>query len=164
MADELSLLMAALNDGDASRRAIAAERLARLGEAAQPAAVPLTRLCGDKEEMVQQWAVAALEELGPPSPADAEALAELLDGAAADVGYWAATLLGRLGEDGAVVAGPLGNALMKSPHVAVRERAAWALGQIGPAAREMLPRLREAAASKDARLARLAQQAISRVE
>jgi HEAT repeat protein len=42
----------------------------------------------------------------------------------------------------------------------VRERAAWALGEIGPVANSAAPALRAAADGDDARLARLAQQAL----
>jgi hypothetical protein len=45
----------------------------------------------------------------------------------------------------------------------VRERAAWALGKIGPAAGSALPALEIAAAGDNARLARLAETAIESV-
>ena len=48
--------------------------------------------------------------------------------------YWAATLLGRLGEEAAAAAGPLGQSLTQSFHASVRQRAAWALQRLGPAA------------------------------
>jgi HEAT repeat protein len=47
--------------------------------------------------------------------------------------------------------------------LSVRQRAAWALGQIGPAAKPALDALRQAAASDDARLARLASGAIEKI-
>ena len=116
---------------------------------------------------MSDWAHAALESLGPPAANDAAALAKLLSDEALDVAYWAATLLGRLGEDdgsscGAVVK-PLVTALEHYPESAVRERAAWALGQIGPTAAEALPALQAAAAGTIPRLARLAKDAIGRI-
>jgi HEAT repeat protein len=141
----------------------AAQALARLGEGARPAAVPLVRVCGDADEQVRAWAVAALESMGPPSPGDVEALAVMLDDAHPDVGYWSATLVGRRGLQGAAAVAPLTSALQRSPHAAVRHRAAWALGQLGRAAESSLEALRRAANSDDPRLARLAQQAINRI-
>jgi hypothetical protein len=52
----------ALRDADPQRRAEAAERLSRAGEAAAAVAVPLVRSCMDDEDRVREWAVAA-----PPS-------------------------------------------------------------------------------------------------
>jgi HEAT repeat protein len=157
-------LIARLSGREAGSRANAAQQLARLGEEARPAAVPLVRCCGDDDEPVREWSTAALEELGPPSPTDAEALAELLDHASADVGFWAATLLGRLGDKGAPAAAQLIQVLESSPHAAVRQRAAWALGQIGPAAAASLSALQHAASSEDSRLARLAQRAMEQIQ
>ncbi len=81
----------------------------------------------------------------------------------ADVAYWAATLLGRLQAQAAGTVSPLTAALAENRPLAVRERAAWALEQIGPAARDALPALRQAAASKQPRLARLANEAIAAI-
>lgn len=164
MADELSMLIADLSDPNTSRCLQAVQRLARLGEEAQPAAVPLVRLCAEKDESLRSWAASALEELGPPSPSDLPALVELLDDPKADVGYWAATLLGRLGARAAPATQPLAQRLLYSPHANVRQRAAWALGKIGPGAKDARDALRQAAAADDARLARLAQQALGQVQ
>ncbi len=46
----------------------------------------------------------------------------------------------------------------------VRQRAAWALGRIGPVASAALQSLETAAASNDARLARLAQRAMTQIK
>jgi HEAT repeat protein len=157
--DDLVSLLAAVSDADLARRRTAAQGLAQLGEQAQGAAVPLVRLMAEEDEETRQWASSALEDLGPPSREDAVALTALLDHLQADVGYWAATLLGRLGEGGAAAVEPLGRTLLHSPHATVRQRAAWALGQIGPPAQGALAALNQAASSDDPRLARLAQQA-----
>jgi HEAT repeat protein len=163
MPDDVSTLIADLSDADLHRRLEAVQTLARLGQGARPAAVPLVRACGDAEEQVRQWAASALEELGPPSRGDREALAALLDDAVADVGYWSATLLGRLGPQAAAAVKPLTLALQRSSHPTVRQRTAWALGQIGRSAESSLDALRQATASDDPRLARLARQAIDRI-
>ncbi|NDC63744.1 MAG: hypothetical protein EBZ59_07135, partial [Planctomycetia bacterium] len=133
--------IASLGTGTAPERAAAAESLCRAGSDAAPAAVPLVRACGDDDADVREWAVAALEELGPPPRADVATLASL---AAADnplVSYWAITLLGRLGTllgrsgpDASAAVAALSARLESGGDPAAVERAAWALGKIGPAA------------------------------
>ena len=151
-----------LNSPQVSVRRQAAEELARCPDAS--AAVSLIRACGDADEPVRQWAAAALEETGAPDAADVAALADLLDAAQGDVRYWSATLLGRLGERAASALGPLSRALDGDPDVAVRQRAAWAMGQMGRsavAAKEVLTR---ATCGGDARLTRLAHEALKKIE
>ena len=53
---------------------------------------------------------------------------------------------------------------LKSESVHEQDRAAMLLGEIGPSAREALPALREAAAGKDADLAKLARESILKIE
>ena len=103
------------------------------------------------EEEVREWAVAALEDLGAPPVANLHALASLLGDQNADVGYWTATLLGRLGADAAPAVPTLANALSTSSYSAVCQRVAWALGRIGPAAASALDALRQASAGDDPR-------------
>ena len=98
-----------LNSPEVAHRRQAAEQLALAPDAA--AAVSLVRACGDADEQVREWAVAALEQMGAPDAADAVALAELLAAEQGDVRYWSATLLGRLGEQAASAVGPLIRAL-----------------------------------------------------
>ena len=69
-----------------------------------------------------------------PRPADASALAALVNKPSLDVAYWAATLLGRLESQAAPAVPQLAEALDRHTESTVRERAAWALGKIGPAA------------------------------
>ena len=134
--DDLPTLINKLVDPSAGERAAAAERLARLGDQAQAAAVPLVRAAGDASEAVRQWATSALEDLGPPSPRDGAALAALLADVNQDVAYWAATLLGRLASDQFV--DPLARVLDPARPMLVRQRACWALEKIGPAARSAI--------------------------
>jgi hypothetical protein len=68
--DDVASLAARLESTNADERAAAAEKLCQTGESAATAAIPLVRACGDADERVREWAVAALEDLGPP-PADA---------------------------------------------------------------------------------------------
>jgi HEAT repeat protein len=156
-------LIADLTAPDASKRAQAAEQLAQLGSDAQPAAVALVRATGDDGEEVRQWAASALEEMGPPSVSDLNQLAALIEDHSSDVGYWATTLLGRLKAEAAPAVNALARAVGGQQAIAVPQRAAWPLGEIGPAAVAALPTLKQVASDPDPRLARLAQQAISQI-
>lgn len=155
-------LIAALGAATAEERCRAAEELARLGEEGRAAAVALVRACGDAEENVREAAVAALEGLGAPQADDVPKLGTLLAAPAPDVGYWAATLLGRLEADASAAAPELAAAVDQAEQ-AVRERAAWALGKIGPPAKAAQAALQKASASDRPRLARLATEALQQI-
>ena len=58
----------------------------------------LVKACTD-DESVQQWAVAALEELGPPPTESIGELTKLASSSDPLVAFWAITLLGRAGND-----------------------------------------------------------------
>lgn len=147
-----------LNSAEPGQRRQAAEQLSREPDIA--AAVSLVRACGDVDEQVREWAGSALEQMGAPDLADAGALQTLLAADQADVRYWSATLLGRLQGKAASAAGSLIHALDADPAPAVRQRAAWALGRMGRAAAAARDSLTQAASSGDARLARLAGEAL----
>lgn len=149
-----------LDSPDAAVRVRAAQNLATRGAEARPAATALVVAAGDPEESVAQWATEALEQLGPAEAGDVGRLARLLTSPAEATAYWAATLLGRLEAGAAPAVASLTAALEKSPHPAVRQRAAWALGEIGPSARSAGGALRAAAEDADPRLARLARRAL----
>ncbi|MDY0170040.1 MAG: HEAT repeat domain-containing protein [Thermoguttaceae bacterium] len=161
MPADLTQLVADLSNQD--KRSQAAERLSQLGSEAAPAAVALVRASGDDSEEVREYAVAALEEMGPPRIEDIDHLTSLLGEQKSDLGYWAATLLGRLGNDAVSAVPALASAVVGNHEEAVRQRAAWALGQIGPPAAPALDALKQAAASGDPRLTRLAQRAIEQI-
>jgi HEAT repeat protein len=162
-ATDIDTLVTRLAAADADARADAAERLCRAGDDARVAAVPLVRACGDADDRVRDWAVAALEELGPPPAADVPTLTTLAGERHALVAYWAVTLLGRSGKDAAAATPALAACLAQAPDPAVTERAAWALGKIGPAAAAARPALEQAAGAPDPRLARLAKQALESI-
>jgi HEAT repeat protein len=162
MAD-VNVLAQQLLDKQVEVRAKAAEQLSQQGEEARAAAVALVQACGD-EEAVSQWAVEALEQLGPPPGSAVKQLIPLVAHPHELVAYWAATLLGRL-QDQAIAAVPaLASALNDSPHVAVRQRAAWAIGQIGERSGPTMAALTAAARSSDPRLARMAKQALEQLQ
>ena len=160
----LAALIAALQSDDTATRIEAAETLCHLGGAARPAAVSLVRSCADESDEMREWVVAALEELDPPDVSDTERLARLTTDETPDVAYWAITLLGRLDEDAALAVDQLARALSTHSALAVCQRAAWALGKIGPAASSALDALDAASAGDDPRLAQLAARAIGRID
>jgi HEAT repeat protein len=127
-------------------------------------------LADDDDDDVRMWAADAMETSVEPQPADVPELISLLEksigGSVAhgEVGYWAATMLGRLGSDGAAAPAALEHCLRNSPQLAARERAVWALSQIGPQAIVALPALQQAMTeTKHPRLQRLATEASRRI-
>ncbi len=150
-----------LSSSDVDIRANAAEQLSH-AEGAATAAVELVTACGDVEA-VQTWAVAALEELGPPPLTALPFLTAAVLSPHALVAYWSATLLGRLGPDGSDSQTSLAHAVLESTEGAVRERAAWALGQVGANSTLALRALHEAAATNSVRLARLAKESLQQI-
>ena len=156
-------LIAQLEGIDTAQQTAAANELATLGHAAQPAAVALVRTIGIPDEEVLEACTAALEELGPPAADQIKPLTELASDCTSDVAYWSVTLLGRAGQSAATAVSTLTQVLESDADLPVRERAAWALGEIGPAANAAAPALREAANSTDARLARLAAKALESI-
>lgn len=161
MAHRISDLVSQLAAAEADARAAAAESLGQMAAAAAPAAVPLVEACRDDDERVREWAVAALEDLGSPPEDAVKPLTLLVSDKNPLAGYWAATLLGRCGEAAASAVDALAKAVDSGADCAVRQRAAWALGQIGPAASVARGVLEKAAGDTDPRLARLASDALA---
>lgn len=149
-----------LRSPDAAQRATAAEELSHLGEGAQPAALGLLVACEDEDPTVCEQAISALESLGPPALADLPQILPLTQSSATDVAYWAITLLGRLEAQAKAAVEPLTGCLAPQRPLAVRQRAAWALGRIGYAPAATLTALQQASQDPDPRLSRLALQAM----
>ena len=158
---ETARLVEELASPDPGARAAAAEALCHAGEAARPAAAALVAACADGDETVREWIVAALEELGPPVETDLGALVPLVGSPEPLVAYWAATLVGRQGSAAAPAVDALVARLEGAGPIDVRQRAAWALGQIGAPAAKARPALEAAAGGDDPRLARLASEALA---
>jgi HEAT repeat protein len=156
MSQDLRSFVASLASSDVVTRREAAESLARVGQDAVTVAVPLVKACGDDDEEVRNWVVAALEELPAPDGSDAAALESLISSENLDVAFWATTLLGRMEAAAAATVATLASAVVDHPELVVRERAAWALGKIGTAAAEAIPQLEAASTSQEPRLARFA--------
>jgi HEAT repeat protein len=173
MAPDISILIADLSAHDVAKRIAAAEQLFRRDDI-RSATIPLVRAVGDPHEQVREFAHAALEDLGEPAMEEIPVLAELLHDPSADIAYWAATLLGRAGPRAAkspshdgpqadVAVEALCRALSRAEAPQVQQRAAWALGQLGPAAKSATHALQQAAASPDPRLSRLAAGALAKL-
>jgi HEAT repeat protein len=163
MAGNLPSCIKQLSSSETAEQAAAAEALAHLGKDAQPAAAALVAALRTADASTREWCAAALEELGPPPAAQVSELIRLAGDKSIDAAYWAITLLGRAGKDAAPAVGTLVTILQSSPESALRERAAWALGRLGPAATIAAPTLREAAASNESRLSRLAKQSLDAI-
>ncbi len=160
MNETLAALVKQLSAANMDERLHAAEALLEMGEEAQAAAPALVRACADDAEEVRELAAGTLESLGPPASGDVTALAELLEAGHGDIAYWAATLLGRIGAEAAAAIPALVKTLAKEDSPSARERAAWALGQIGVAKKDAIDALQKAAEHASPRLARLAQEAL----
>ena len=161
---ELERWQLGLRSRDAEERALGAENLSYLGDAAAFAAVDLVQACA-AEDAVREWAVAALEEMGKPPVEAKAALAALATSPEPLVAYWAVTLLGRLGPDSQTEQALLLELLRnRAIDLAIREKAAWAVGQMGVAARSAIPVLRELREAEHPRLAQLAENAIAQLQ
>lgn len=159
---EASHAVQALGGTNLEERREAAEACAKTPTIAMAAIVPLCRCCSDNDEQVAQWSQAALEELGPPSIDELDALLELT---AADesTAYWAVTLIGRLEGEAAPAANHLANLVHREvTPVEVRNRAIWAISRIGVIDSKIKTILESAAQSENPRTARLASKALSK--
>ncbi|MCA9145892.1 MAG: HEAT repeat domain-containing protein [Planctomycetaceae bacterium] len=163
MSQDLQALGKSLDSKDVTIRREAAETLARVGPEAVGVALPLVQACGDEDEEVRNWAVAALEELPAPNASNSAALEKLINGSNLDIAFWSATLLGRMAASAASAVPTLAKAVAAHPELVVRQRAAWALGKIGKPAAVAVPQLEAATASDDARLARFAAAALESI-
>ncbi len=161
--DDLHRLRLELISEDAANRANAAECLGMAGANAACAAIELVRACGDTEE-VRDWAVAALENMGPPAIDMQTQLEELAISKDSLVSYWAITLLGRLGATATSSQKVLSQVLSNSEDLSVRERAAWSLGQIGVTIDDAVKALEQAEGAGEPRLSRLAKEALLQIQ
>ena len=107
--------------------------------------------------------MAALEEFGKPGDNTISQLADLAESSHPLIAYWAVTLLGRSGEEGSAAVPSLIACLDRNRPIEVRQRAAWAIGKIGPAATGARDALAGVSADSDPRLARLAGEALAAI-
>jgi len=130
MAKDVEALATALKSDDVAKRVAAAEKIASLGESAANLAIPLVNALADENESVREFATSALEDCGAPAQDDVDRLEQLLGSSNADVAYWSATLLGRLGDGAIQAVEALKTAAAEHGSPEVRQRATWALGKI----------------------------------
>ena len=159
MPSSLIDLVKKLESGEPTERAAAAESLCQLEEGCQPACVALVR-ASSMDDATREWANAALESMGAPAATDIDSLCRMLSDPSSDVAYWAATLLGRLEEQGTAACDALVQVVGTGQDLNVRERAVWALQRIGCTSESVIEILEHAAKSQNARFARVAQQAL----
>jgi hypothetical protein len=153
-----------LESANAAEQATAAEALARMGQLAQPAATALIIALRTADPPTREWCTAALEDLGSPSAVHVSELTKLAEDKSFGAAYWAITLLGRAGISAAPAVHALTNVLRTASATSLQERAAWALGKLGPAAKPASVALREATTSSNPRLVRLAKEALGEIE
>lgn len=152
-----------LRSTDVATRRSAVEYLSQHPDTAVDMAIEIVQAIGDSDRQVMEYAVATLEELGEALPHHLARLAGLVTNKNSDVQYWAVTLLGRSGTAAAEYALALGNLVASNAAPQVRERAAWAIERIGPAAacvRSQLESCRNAAPSSLGRAVARALEAI----
>ena len=152
-----------LQSSDVSERAAAAEALSLLGPDAKVAAVELVKACGD-DETVSEYAVAALEQLGPPPPESLPLLATMIASESPLTSYWAITLIGRSGVAAKSCQDQLTAAVDSSGEPSLQERSAWALGKINADSAGAIEALEKASRSSNARLARLATASLDQIQ
>jgi HEAT repeat protein len=152
-----------LSSDDQAMRRRAAEVLSQNADAAVDVAVDLVRHVADSDRVVAEYCVATLEELGPPAASQLDDLAILASDNHADVAYWAVTLIGRSGAAAATHALRLGDVVASDAPPQVRERAAWALGRIGPAAMAAVPQLESSTHAVPQSVARAVAQALTSI-
>ncbi len=126
-------------------------------------------LSGSSHDDVRMWAAEALERTITPTANDVTPLIEQLKTALesaedGEISYWAATMLGRLGGDASGAAEALRGCLDDSMYLPARERAVWALCQIGDAAAIAKESLQRVAKDSPPRLKHLANEALRRLE
>jgi hypothetical protein len=122
------------------------------------------RLAGCRTDSLRSAAAKSLEGSVQPSVAEVPALmASLRDQSDSEICYWAATLLGRLGPQAVDATQSLCDCLQDSSFLPAKERAAWALMQIGPTASDAIPVLQSVGQSAPVRLHLLCHRAMKAI-
>ncbi|MBX3424489.1 MAG: HEAT repeat domain-containing protein [Pirellulales bacterium] len=159
----IDALIDRLQQGELAEQIAAAEALSREGSAAQAAIPTLVPLASSTDEELQQWAVATLEEVGPPAASQIGELQRHAQDPDGSIAYWAVTLLGRAGSQAAGAASVLIERLGDAATPHVQQRAAWALGEIGQSDPQIVAAL-QAAAAGSGPLAAHAHAALKRID
>ena len=148
------------------QRQVSALRQISSRESVLGLAATVVALSGSENDEIRMWAAEAMETAIQPQKADMESLIEMMTASPdGEVCYWSATMIGRLGLLGAAAVPALEDCLLNSNYLAARERAVWALSQVGPNAVAALTTLQELADQPDqhVRLSRLAAEVVRRL-
>lgn len=159
-------------EGQSIDQQIAALQAIAQTRGAEGFTIAVVRLTSSPNDEVRSWAAEALEVGVKPTLDEAESLiAELRKAEDGERCYWAATLLGRLGDELASrhdIAGDavlaLEGCLRDSRYLPARERAARGLCQLGAASKSALPTLRRLAVEAPPRLQRLSSEAAKAID
>lgn len=156
-------LIAALSDSSPVTRAAAAGALAQIGGHSSSDAVPaLARALSDPDPEVRDLAAIALRSMGPKA---SQAVPELVQALSDPIDYVrapAADALGAMGAKAGVAVGPLAAKLLTKDEGFVLASVAYALGDIGPAAKDALPALQQVLTQR--RVGSAAAEAILKIE
>ncbi len=159
--EPLLVLIFELTHQDAERRGNAIRQISQSRREYSGITGKVIGLVADNQESIRNWSCEALESTIKPSVDEVPELIRLLretkDG---EVEYWSATMLGRLGTSASAATAALASCLLDSPCLAARERAAWAIAEIGPPAQSAINALKQITTDDPPRLQRLAASAI----
>lgn len=137
-------LAAALSDGSAEVRRAAAGSLSLMGQWSVPALPALAKALSDGDAYVRCLSAIALQGMGPKAAPAVPQLIPALSDPNNYVRSPAAAALGAIGTPGIDAVHALAERLLsKNEDGFVLASVAYALGEIGPAAREALPALRQ---------------------
>ena len=163
---DIQQCIADLASNDLSNQRSAAAQLLN-APSCEAAAVELTKAVGSDDELLVESATGVLESIESISDVQASTLAELLPSKTfqphPNTGFWAATLLGRIGQRAAPFLDQLIAALDASTDDTVKQKIVWAIGKIGPPASPASNHLEALVNASDKRLARLASQALESI-
>lgn len=153
-----------LQDGSLEEQREAAKSLMHAGESAIEAVAELVRAADTDDEILCEFAHGALECVGAPPESAISELQSILEEIPADSkssSYWAATMLGRMGNVAKDALPELAKASAKFSEIQVQQRILWAIDKIGPD-ESVVPVLTAYANNQNPRLARIANQALSK--
>jgi len=186
-------LISAMQDGSAYVRRRAAQALGRIGAQGEGVASALTRGLEDKDKRVRVWSASALQRVQPASGRGLAELVRFLGGGRRDKKKDAVRAIGEagpaakdaapalikafktIGQEGrmdflAEALGKMGPAgidtliaALRGGDAETRNRAAWALGWLGPDAKAALPALINATKDADPTVRFLAEDALRHV-
>ena len=156
-------LIAALSDSSPAVRVAASGALAQVGQrSSTDAAVALAKALSDPDPEVRALASIALGSIGSKAAISMPELVRALSDPMDYVRATAADALGAMGAKASAAVGPLATRLLTHDQGFVLASIAYALGDIGPAAKDAIPALKQVLAQR--RVGSAAEEAILRIE